>query len=347
MRLYRLLRPLLFRLDPETAHNLVLNLLAMAGPLPPLRALLRRLFGLPDPGLEVQALGLDFPNPVGLAAGYDKDGRAIQGLACLGFGHLELGTVTRLAQAGNPKPRITRLVEDQAVINRMGFPNDGALALLRRLRRERLLGTRVGVNIGKGADTPIERAVEDYLALVKIFYLDTDYLAVNVSSPNTPGLRSLQERKALGELLRALKTERDQLRSSEGRYVPIAIKLAPDLDQATLEHAIDEIMTAGLDGVIATNTTVAREGLRSPRQSEEGGLSGAPLRERSTEIIRRIHRMSGGRLAIIGAGGIMGPDDAREKLDAGAVLVQLYTGLVFRGPGMVRQIIKDLRAGVE
>jgi dihydroorotate dehydrogenase len=238
-------------------------------------------------------------------------------------------------------------VEDQAVINRMGFPNDGALALLRRLRWERLLGSRVGVNIGIGADTPIDRAVEDFLALVKIFYLDADYLAVNVSSPNTPGLRSLQERKALGKLLRALKTERDQLQRSNGRHVPIVIKLAPDLDQASLEHAIDEIISAGLDGVIATNTTVSREGLHSPLQSEEGGLSGAPLRERSTEIIRRIHRMSGGRLAIIGAGGIMGPDDARVKLDAGAALVQLYTGLIFRGPGMVRQILEDLRSGVE
>jgi dihydroorotate dehydrogenase len=334
-----------FHLDPERAHSISLRLLGLAGSLPPLRALLRRLFAVTDPGLRVRAFGLEFPNPLGLAAGYDKDGRAMYGLACLGFGHLELGTVTPRPQAGNPRPRVFRLKEDRALINRMGFPNAGAEALLRRLRRGRPRGVVIGVNIGKGADTPLERAKEDYLSLMRSFYAYADYLVVNVSSPNTIGLRRLQARRHLQDLLSALVAERANIRSATGRQVPMLVKLAPDLTDAELEEAVGGIAEAGLDGVVATNTTLERTDLKSGRQHGAGGLSGAPLRGRSTQMVRRVYQLTGGQMPIIGVGGIFGPDDAREKLEAGASLVQVFTGLVFQGPGLARDILQALRMG--
>ena len=342
MNLYNFIRPLFFHFDPERAHNLTLRLLALAGALPSIRAWLCRIFTLQTPGLGVRAFGLDFRNPVGMAAGFDKDGRALHGLSCLGFGHLELGTVTPHPQVGNPKPRVFRLPEDQAVINRMGFPNAGAEILLENLRRGRPPGVVVGVNIGKGVDTPLEGAVEDYLALLRIFYSDADYLAVNVSSPNTIGLRRLQAREHLEGLLQALSVERSNLQITSGRRVPILVKLAPDLTEGELEDAVDVIVSSGMDGVIATNTTVERSGLRSQRREELGGLSGLPLRERSTEVVRRIHQITNGGLPIVGVGGIFGSEDVREKLDAGASLVQVYTGMVYHGPGLVREILKEL-----
>jgi dihydroorotate dehydrogenase len=341
---YGRIRPLLFRLDPEDAHSLTLHLLALSGALPPVRAILRGLFRWTDPSLRTRAFGLDFPNPVGMAAGYDKDGRGLSGLACLGFGHLELGTVTPKAQPGNPRPRIFRLPEDKGLINRMGFPNEGAEPLLRRLQRGRPKDVVIGVNIGKGADTPLEAAAEDYLSLMRSFYADTDYLAVNVSSPNTLGLRRLQARQALELLLGAVAAERAQLQATSGRRVPVLVKLAPDLSNAELEDAVGAIQGAGLEGVIATNTTLDRTGLISVHRDETGGLSGVPLRRHSTEIIRAIARITGGRLAIVGAGGIFCAEDAREKLDAGASLIQVYTGLVYRGPGLVREILQGLTA---
>ncbi len=344
MSLYDRIRPLLFRLEPEDVHGLTLRLLALAGALPPVRAFFQRIFRSADPSLRTRAFGLDFPNPVGMAAGYDKDGRAMAGLACLGFGHLELGTVTPRAQPGNPRPRIFRLPEDQGVINRMGFPNEGAEPLLRRLRRNRPKDIVVGVNIGKGTETPLEAAAEDYLSLTRSFYLDTDYLAVNVSSPNTLGLRRLQARQALEQLLGALAAERGRLQATSGCRVPVLVKLAPDLSDAELEDAVAAIEGAGLEGIIATNTTLDRTGLVSAHRDETGGLSGAPLRRRSTEVIRAIARLTAGRLAIVGAGGVSSADDAREKLDAGASLIQVYTGLVYRGPGLVREILRGLRA---
>lgn len=339
---YGWLRRLLFRLDAERAHNLTLRLLALAGCLPPVRAALRRVFTVPDRALKVSAFGIDFDNPIGLAAGYDKQGIAMHGLACLGFGHLELGTVTPMPQAGNPRPRIFRLPEDAALINRMGFPNAGAADLLRRLRRSRPEGVVVGVNIGKGADTPLGRAREDYLVLLRAFYPVSDYLAVNVSSPNTIGLRRLQARAHLSALLEELLAARDELAAATARRVPLLVKLAPDLTTQELADAVGAIIEVGLDGVIASNTTVARDGLHSPRGRETGGLSGAPLRERATQSVREIHRLSGGSLPIIGVGGVDDPASAREKLEAGASLVQMYTGLVYRGPGLVREILKGL-----
>lgn len=344
MTFYNHLRSLLFRLDPERAHNLTLRLLALAGALPPIRAWLRRIFTPHTPGLGVRAFGLDFRNPVGMAAGFDKDGRAIHGLACLGFGHLELGTVTPHPQVGNPRPRVFRLPEDEAVINRMGFPNAGAETLLQSLRRGRPSGVVLGVNIGKGVDTPLEDAVEDYLILLKIFYSYADYLAINVSSPNTIGLRRLQAREHLEVLLQAISVERSSLQITNGRRVPILVKLAPDLTEGELEDAVGAIVSSGMDGVIATNTTVERVGLRSQRRDEIGGLSGAPLKDRSTEVVRRIQQITNGRLPIVGVGGIFGPEDAREKLDAGAALVQVYTGLIYRGPGLVSEILEGLRS---
>jgi len=339
---YPRLLPALFRLDSERAHDLTLRLLALAGSLPPLRMALRRAYCLSDPRLPRKVFGLGFANPVGLAAGYDKDGRAIHGLACLGFGHLELGTVTPSPQTGNPRPRVFRLKEDEALINRMGFPNAGAAALLRRIRRDRPEGVVIGVNLGKGAETPLERAAQDYRSLLRTFYNQADYLTLNVSSPNTLGLRRLQGRALLESLLKEVSMERNARVAATGRRVPVLVKLAPDMAEGELEDAVGAIFATGMDGVIATNTSLARYGLRSASQGEAGGLSGAPLRALSTSMIRTVHRLTGGRLPIIGVGGIFGPTDAQEKLDAGATLIQLYTGLVYRGPGLPRAILSGL-----
>jgi len=339
---YESLRPLLFRLDAERAHAWTLRLLALAGSLRPARWALRRLYAFQNPAPPVEAFGVRFANPLGLAAGCDKNGVALPGLACLGFGHLELGTVTPAAQPGNPRPRLFRLPEDQALINRLGFPNAGAAALQARLRRGRPPGVVLGINIGKGADTPLERAAEDYAALLETFYDLTDYLAVNVSSPNTAGLRRLQARQHLEGLLAALREARASRVQRSGRRLPILVKLAPDLTEAELEEAVGAILEAEMDGIIATNTTLDRDSLRSSNRSETGGLSGRPLRERSTQFIRRIHALTRGKLPIVGVGGVFEARDVREKLEAGATLVQLYTGLVYRGPGIVREILRGL-----
>jgi len=336
MDIYPPLRSILFRLDPELAHALTLNLLRLAGALPPMRAILRAWFSAP--ARPVHAFGLEFSNPLGLAAGYDKDGLAWRGLACLGFGHIEIGTVTPRPQAGNPPPRLYRLPEDRALINRLGFPGRGAAYVARRLHGPRPAGMVLGVNLGKNAATPLEAAVQDYLDLLQTFAPLADYLAINVSSPNTLGLRRLQARQALGALLGELDTARRSQAAAQGRLVPLLVKLAPDLDRAELDDALEAIVSAGMDGVIATNTTLCREGLTSPKGVETGGLSGAPLRARSTQVIRQIHHSTSGRLPIIGVGGIMCAADAQEKLDAGATLVQVYTGLVYVGPMLVRRI---------
>ncbi len=337
--MYSLLRPLIFRLPPETAHGVTLALLRAGGATPPARWLLLRAFRPACPGPSVQAFGLSFRNPVGLAAGYDKDGLGWRGLALLGFGFLELGTVTPRPQLGNPRPRVFRLVEDRAVINRMGFPGRGAEYLARRLRGPRPEGLIVGANIGKNKDTPLECAAEDYLALARIFAPLADYLAINISSPNTPGLRSLQTRQALEPLLHALNEDRQGQSRPSGRRLPLLVKLAPDLTSDELDGALEAITATGMDGVIISNTTVSREGLTSLQASEAGGMSGAPLRARNTALVREVARRTGGRLPIIASGGIVRPEDAREKLDAGAVLVQLYTGLIYAGPGLVKAIL--------
>ena len=341
MARYEPFRRLLFRLEPERAHRLTLQLLALAGAIPALRSGLRRIFSFEKPGLKVQAFGLEFANPVGLAAGYDKDGRAMFGLACLGFGHLELGTVTLKAQQGNPRPRVFRLPGDQALINRMGFPNQGVDQLVTRLK-SRPTGIVLGVNIGKSARTPIEEASRDYTRLMQIVYDSADYLTVNISSPNTIGLRELQGRRFLENLLRDLADTRTQLIAENGNSRPVLVKLAPDLDDSELEEAIDVIQGAGMDGVILSNTTTSRDGLRSASKDESGGMSGLPLLRRSTDMIRKAASMSGGRLPIIGVGGVFGPEEAKEKLNAGAELVQVFTGLIYRGPGLVREILASL-----
>jgi dihydroorotate dehydrogenase len=337
--MYPLLRPLLFRLDPETAHNLTIQLLRLAG-IPPFDLLLAALFKAPEK--PVQAFGIPFRNPVGLAAGYDKDGLAWRGLACLGFGHIELGTVTPLPQAGNPKPRVFRLVEDRALINRMGFPGLGGQHLERELIRARKRRIVLGVNLGKNKDTPLEAAAGDYTTLVRKFAPLADYLAINISSPNTPGLRRLQGREMLANLLAEIGRTRREMVSSLRRQVPILVKLAPDLTWQELEDALDSILAAGMDGIIATNTTLERPGLHSPLAGESGGLSGSPLREKSTVILDWLVRRLEGRLPVISVGGIMSAADARARLDAGAALVQVYTGLIFEGPGLVRNILVDL-----
>jgi dihydroorotate dehydrogenase len=279
---------------------------------------------------------------VGLAAGYDKDGFGWRGLTSLGFGHIEIGTVTPRPQPGNPKPRVFRLMPEQALINRMGFPGLGAQAVARRIHIFRPHGVVLGVNMGKNKDTPLERASEDYLYLFHIFAPLADYLAVNVSSPNTVGLRRLQSKQALTELLGALSQRRKDYTARSGKNIPILVKLAPDLNDEELDDALDAIAAAGMDGVIATNTTISRDDLHTPLAQESGGLSGAPLRSMSTEMVRKIVRRTGGELPVIGIGGISDAASAREKLDAGATLVQVYTGMIFRGPALVQEILKGL-----
>jgi dihydroorotate dehydrogenase len=332
--MYRLIRPLLFRLDAERAHHLTLTLLAWAGATPPVRAALRQWFTLEAESLAVEAFGVQFKNRVGLAAGYDKNATAVAGLACLGFGHLEVGTVTRQAQAGNPRPRIHRAPAAEAIINRMGFPNAGADALcLQRPPR-----VRIGINIGKSRETPVEQAATDYCVLFEQIYRQADYVAINVSSPNTLNLRQLQARTALTELLTAVAGVRNRLTPR----TPLLVKIAPDLSEAELDDLLDAVALTGVDGIIATNTTTSRRGLPTAYQQLEGGLSGAPLRPQATAVVRYLARRSQGRLPIIGVGGILSAADARERLEAGAWLVQLYTGLIYRGPGLVREILAGL-----
>jgi dihydroorotate dehydrogenase len=335
--MYSLVRPLLFRLDPEQAHNLTLRLLRISEHLPPMRALLRRLFAVPQAPLRV--FGLHFSNPVGLAAGYDKDGLAWRSLACLGFGHIEVGTVTHLPQPGNPHPRVFRLPEDQAVINRMGFPSLGAQFVADHLQGQRPPGLVLGVNLGKNKDTPLELAWQDYEQLIDIFAPLADYLVVNVSSPNTVGLRKLQARHNLEALLAHVARRRDAF---AGKRVPVLVKLSPDLSDGELEDALQALLGAGMDGVIATNTTINRPHLGSPYGRESGGLSGAPLTTLSARFVREIVRRTDGKLPVVAAGGIMNADDARRRLDDGAALVQLYTGLIYAGPRLVQQTIKAL-----
>ncbi len=339
--MYPTFRSLLFRLEPERAHALTSGLMRFAGSVSPFRAILRKWFAGPD--RPVRVFGLSFSNPVGLAAGYDKDGLAWRGLASLGFGHIEVGTVTPRPQDGNPHPRLFRLPEEQALINRLGFPGKGADYVAERLRGWRPEGLVLGVNLGVNKDTPMEEAARDYLELIKVFAPLADYLVVNVSSPNTVGLRRLQARQHLVGLLGALAEERRAQVDKLERHLPLLVKLAPELDEKELDDALDAIIETGMDGVIATNTTVEREGVRSSRwDSQVGGLSGAPLRSPSTQMVARINHRMGGKLPIIGVGGVMSAKDAKEKLEAGASLVQLYTGLVYKGPGLVKEIIKGI-----
>ena len=329
-----LVRPILFRLPPETAHELALHSLSL---LP--SSLVAKRFD--DPSLHIERFGLSFPNPVGLAAGFDKNGIALKPLAALGFGFIEAGTVTYHPQPGNPRPRLFRLSEDQALINRAGFNNEGAAAFARRVAQQRP-DCVLGVSIGKSKITPLEDAIDDYLASFELVYRVADYIAVNVSSPNTPQLRELQQSEQLTALLSALQQRNRKLRSP----LPLLVKLSPDLERSDLEVIVDVIDRLQIDGIIATNTTISRDNLRTDAKHVaacgEGGLSGKPLGRRSTRMIADLYQLTRGRVPLIGVGGIFNAEDAWEKISAGASLVQLYTGFIYQGPNIAREINKGL-----
>jgi len=338
---YALIRPLLFTLDAETAHHLTLTSLRMAWRLPGLGAWVRHRQANAL-SLPTEVMGMRFPNPVGLAAGLDKEACCASVFHDLGFGFVELGTVTPRAQPGNPRPRLFRLPRQSAILNRMGFNSGGLEGFLANLQHTRRRGL-VGINLGKNKDTPAEQALEDYRTGMQAVYGMADYITINISSPNTPGLRDLQEAKTLDALLAGLKTERDLLAHSQRRRVPIALKIAPDLDDEAIDAIAKLLLRYRMDAVIATNTTIARPGLASePLAQETGGLSGAPLRPLSTQVIRRLYTTLQGQVPIIGVGGIFSAEHAWEKLVAGADLIQIYSALIYRGPAVVRDIISGL-----
>lgn len=338
MNLYPLARPLLFHLDPETAHNVTLQLLKLGH----LTGLSKLMTGtLPDQPVNI--MGLSFKNPLGLAAGLDKNGDYIDALAALGFGFLEIGTVTPRPQSGNPKPRLFRLPEHQAILNRMGFNNLGLDHCLQQVKKSNYNGI-LGINIGKNLDTPIENAVADYLIGLRKAYPLAAYITINISSPNTKNLRQLQQGDEIRTLLSALKTEQQKLHKEHLRYVPIVVKIAPDLNDKEISHIAGLFVEFEIDGVIASNTTIARDMIAGhPLANEAGGLSGAPVREKSTALVTALHAELGTKLPIIASGGIMSAADAREKLDAGASLVQIYTGLIYQGTQLIKDIIREIR----
>jgi len=344
--MYFLLRYFLFKLDPEKVHHLVTNNLKLFNRFPGGAALIRALCDLKNPGLEKEVFGLKFKNPVGLAAGFDKNGEFIGEMANLGFGCVEVGTVTPLPQEGNPKPRMFRLPDDGALINRMGFNNKGVdavaknIAVFRSKADKRQKDVIIGGNIGKNKSTPNEEAVNDYIKCFDRLFDVVDYFVVNVSSPNTPGLRDLQEKEPLTQLLNALQ----QRNLKNGISRPILLKIAPDLTNGQLDDIVEIVQNSKIAGIIATNTTISRNGLISKDglKNETGGLSGLPLTKRSTDVISYLSNKSNGEFPIIGVGGIHTPEDAIEKLQAGASLVQLYTGFIYAGPGLIKRINKSI-----
>lgn len=351
--LYDLLRPLLFTLPAEAAHSVGTTALDLSLALPPLRGVVRSALAVGDPALAVERFGVRFPNPVGLAAGFDKGGELFNALGALGFGFVEIGTVTALAQPGNPLPRLFRLPDDRALLNRMGFNNPGAEAVARRLERMPIEPV-LGINLGKSKATPLEEAAGDYLRSLELLEPFARYLVVNVSSPNTPGLRQLQDAGPLRDLLRALRARAAELAAARGGAArPILLKIAPDLSDAQVEEAVGIATEEGIAGIIATNTTVSREGLRTPADEVAamgaGGISGAPVHRRAVEVVSRIHRQTEGRMPVVGVGGVFGAEDAWTMIRAGASLVQLYTGFIYRGPLVAREIslglLERLRQG--
>ncbi|SFQ41673.1 quinone-dependent dihydroorotate dehydrogenase [Hymenobacter arizonensis] len=337
-----LVKPALFNIDAERAHHLVFDNLRRAASVPGAKAVLRGLYNFQHPSLEREVFGLKFPNPVGLAAGFDKNAALTDELATLGFGFVEIGTVTPRPQSGNPQPRLFRLPQDEALVNRMGFNNDGAAVVAARLAQRKNRQLIIGGNIGKNKDTPNERAAEDYVACFEALAEEVDYFVVNVSSPNTPNLRQLQEKKPLIELLQQVQ-ERNLSRATPR---PLLLKIAPDLTDSQLDDILEIARETKLSGLVGTNTTISRDNLQTDAAHVTslgaGGLSGRPLRARATEVIRYLHQRSDGALPIIGAGGIHSAADAQEKLAAGASLVQLYTGFIYEGPALVSQINKAL-----
>jgi len=335
--MYRyLIKPLLFLGDPERIHYFVFALIRLFHMIPSVPSLIRSLYQVNDPRLEREVFGIRFKNPVGLAAGFDKDAKLYKELSNFGFGFIEIGTLTPMGQGGNPKKRLFRLPQDEGLINRMGFNNEGVAAAILRLQKNKNI--IIGGNIGKNKITPNEKAVDDYIHCFKSLYPFVDYFAVNVSSPNTPNLRALQEKKPLTNLLNSLQ----KINQAHEKQKPILLKIAPDLTNEQLLDIIKIVQVTKIAGVIATNTTLSREGLQSLNSSETGGLSGKPLSQRSTDVIRYLSKKSNNAFPIIGVGGIHTPEDALEKIEAGASLVQLYTGFVYEGPGVVKRINKFL-----
>ncbi|HEY0563621.1 MAG TPA: quinone-dependent dihydroorotate dehydrogenase [Methylophilus sp.] len=342
MNIYQLATPLLFQLDAEVAHDLTLKTLKKAE-----RFGLLTHYPKPPVCLPRQVMGLTFSNPVGLAAGLDKNAAVIDGMAALGFGFIEVGTVTPRPQPGNPKPRLFRVTEAQGIINRFGFNNLGVDHLVENVKVAKFKGGTahqiLGINIGKNFDTPNERAVDDYLICMQKVYAHASYITVNISSPNTKNLRALQEKEALASLLASLKAEQAKLAQQHGKYVPITLKIAPDLTAEQVVEIADLLMQHQMDGVIATNTTLSRDAVKGmPNAEETGGLSGAPVKQASTLVIQQLSKQLQGALPIIGVGGILSGADAVEKIAAGASLVQVYSGLIYQGPKLVRDICKSL-----
>ncbi len=342
---YRLLKPLLFLLPAETAHHLMMGVLGLVSKLPFLLWLLRKLYVFQDEALHTDTMGLHFDNPIGLAAGLDKDARAFRALGALGFGLVEVGTLTGEAQPGNDRPRLFRLERDRALINRMGFNNSGALDAASRIRRRRADRVRLGANIGRTKRVANDEAVADYIKSTRALAPDVDYLVINVSSPNTPGLRALQDKSALTPLLAAIRQTLDE--TVPERRVPLLVKVAPDLADEDIDAVAEVALELGLDGIIATNTTIARDGLHTPEEQVRslgaGGLSGPPVAERSLYVLRRLRRKVGNRVTLIASGGIQNGDEVFERIRAGASLVQVYTALIYEGPQLPGRLARQLR----
>jgi len=342
--MYKLIKPLLFAMNPEAAHHFSFNACRNLSQVPFASEITQSIFDISTPNDAVELFGLKFKNRIGLAAGFDKDAKIFDQFADFGFGHIEIGTVTPKAQPGNEQPRLFRLLQDQAILNRMGFNNLGAKDAAERLRKKKRTDIIIGGNIGKNKLTSNEEAVNDYLICLRELYDVVDYFVVNVSSPNTPGLRALQDKGPLTEILK----EVQKLNQSLGNPKPLLLKIAPDLELEQLSDIADIAFTTNLSGIIATNTTIDRSGLITKTRAVEklgaGGISGKPLTKKSTEVIHFLNKETGGKIPIIGVGGIMSGKDAVEKLDAGASLVQLYTGFIYRGPGLVKECVKAIRA---
>ncbi len=337
MRFYSLVKPILFSLNAEKAHDITLKSLKIANQFG-----LTHCFNKAPICQPRKVMGITFPNAVGLAAGLDKNGAVIDGLAALGFGFIEVGTVTPRPQPGNPKPRLFRVVEAQGIINRFGFNNLGVDHLIENVKSAQFKGV-LGINIGKNFDTPMEQAVDDYLICMQKVYAHASYITVNISSPNTKNLRALQEKEALSNLLATLKLSQEKLSQQHGKYVPIALKIAPDLVQTQIHEIADLLLAHQFDGVIATNTTLARDAVNGMKNGEEaGGLSGEPVKQKSTQVIAQLSQRLQGALPIIGVGGIFSGADAVEKIAAGADLVQIYSGLIYQGPRLVHDVCKSL-----
>ncbi|MNI11445.1 Dihydroorotate dehydrogenase [compost metagenome] len=340
----KLAKPLLFRMDAEKAHHLTINGLSAAGAIPGGKQLIKAIYGVPNStDLAQQLWGLQFPNPVGLAAGLDKNAKAVAGFSRIGFGFMEVGTVTPKPQAGNEQPRLFRLPEDEALINRMGFNNIGIEEMGRNLKKTGERPIPIAINIGKNKVTPNELAEEDYRQCIRSLYTMGDFFVVNISSPNTPDLRNLQHGNDLSRLLEAVMEEMElQQTKHQHPGKPVLVKIAPDLTDAELDLSVKAIRDSGVSGIIATNTTLDRKGLKNPNREQMGGLSGKPLRNRSTDIIKQIYRLTEGKLPIIGSGGIFTAQDAYDKIRAGATLVEVYTALIYEGPGLLARINKGL-----